>query len=115
MRTATPEIDAFQPIALSDLLPYGIGCEGIDDAAGLAHPKVFVDPQSGTPHIFATDFSNCVFQILKIDYEVVEEWVGEIKRRAPHRAARSRLHDRHQPGDHPLHPPRSRSATVSTW
>ena len=76
-----PQIDTFQPIALSDLLPYGIGCEGIDDAAGLAHPKVFVDPQSGSPHIFATDFSNCVFQILKLDYEVVEEWLGEIKRR----------------------------------
>jgi len=76
-----PQIDAFQPVALSDLLPYGIGCEGIEDAAGLAHPKVFVDPQSGAPHIFATDFANCVFQILKLDYEVVEEWIGEIKRR----------------------------------
>jgi len=76
-----PQIDAFDPIALSDLLPYGIGCESIEDAAGLAHPKVFVDPQSGSPHIFATDFSNCVFQILKLDYELVEEWLGEIKRR----------------------------------
>lgn len=76
-----PQIDAFEPIALSDLLPYGIGCEGIDDTEGLAHPKVFIDPQSGAPHIFATDFSNCVFQILKLDYEVVEEWIGEIKRR----------------------------------
>ena len=76
-----PQIDTFQPIALSDLLPYGIGCEGIDDAAGLAHPKVFVDPQSGSPHIFATDFSNCLFQILKIDYDLIEELVGETKRR----------------------------------
>lgn len=76
-----PQIDVFQPIALSDLLPYGIGCEGIDDAAGLAHPKVFVDPQSGAPHIFATDFSNCLFQILKIDYDIEEYWVGDIKRR----------------------------------
>jgi len=76
-----PEFDAFQPIALSDLLPYGIGCEGIDDAAGLAHPKVFVDPQSGAPHIFATDFSNCLFQILKIDYDLIEELDGETKRR----------------------------------
>jgi hypothetical protein len=76
-----PQIDAFEPIALSDLLPYGIGCEGINEAAGLAHPMIFDDPQSGSPHIFATDFSNCVFQILKLDYEVVEEWIGEIKRR----------------------------------
>jgi hypothetical protein len=79
--TGNPQIDGFQPFALSDLLPYGIGCEGIEDTAGLTHPKVFVDPQSGSPHIFATDFSNCVFQILKLNYEVVEEWVGEIKRR----------------------------------
>jgi hypothetical protein len=76
-----PLIDAFQPIALSDLLPYGIGCEGINDAAGLAHPMIFDDPQSGSPHIFATDFANCVFQILKLDYEVVDDWLGEIKRR----------------------------------
>ena len=76
-----PQIDVFQPFALIDLLPYGVGCEGIDDAAGLAYPKVFVDPQSGTPHIFATDFPNCVFQILKIDYDVIEEWVGDTKRR----------------------------------
>ena len=76
-----PQIDVFPPIALSDLLPYGIGCEGIDDAAGLAHPKIFVDPQSGAPHIFATDFSNCLFQILKIDYDIDEFWVGDTKRR----------------------------------
>lgn len=75
------QIDAFDPIALSDLLPYGIGCEGINDTAGLAHPKVFSDPQSGTPHLFATDFSNCLFQILKIDYELVEDLIGDTKRR----------------------------------
>ena len=76
-----PQIDEFQPVALHDLLPYGVGCEGIVDAAGLTFPKVFVDPQSGTPHVFATDFSNCAFQILRLDYEVVEEWVGDTKRR----------------------------------
>ena len=76
-----PQIDVFQPVALHDLLPYGVGCEGIADAAGLTYPKVFVDPQSGTPHVFATDFSNCAFQILRLDYEVIEEWVGDIKRR----------------------------------
>jgi hypothetical protein len=76
-----PDVAAFDPFALRDLLPYGIGCEGIQNAAGLAHPKVFVDPQSGAPHVFASDFSNCAFQILSIGYEVVEEWVGDIKRR----------------------------------
>ena len=76
-----PNINEYVPVALSDLLPYGIGCNGIEDAAGLAHPKLFVDPQSGVPHVFATDFSNCVFQILKLDYEYVEELIGEVKRR----------------------------------
>lgn len=76
-----PNFDLVVPLALEDLLPFGVGCEGIEDAAGLAYPKVFTDPQSGAPHVFATDFANCVFQILSLNYEVVEEWVGETKRR----------------------------------
>jgi hypothetical protein len=74
-------LDELQPFALSDLLPYGVGCDGIQDDAGLAHPKIFSDPQTGAPHIFATDFSNCVFQVLRIAYEVEEVWVGDTKRR----------------------------------
>ncbi|HSL18336.1 MAG TPA: hypothetical protein VLB51_10570 [Methylomirabilota bacterium] len=77
----TPDFDLFAPIALEDFLPYGVGCQSIEDAAGLAYPKVFTDPQSGAPHVFATDFANCVFQIFSLNYEVVEEWVGETKRR----------------------------------
>jgi hypothetical protein len=79
--TGQPEIDSFLPVALRDLLPFGIGCEGISDARGLAHPKLFIDPQTGAPHVFATDFSNCVFQILRIYYELIEEQVGDTKRR----------------------------------
>ncbi len=79
--TGQPQIDSFLPVALRDLLPFGIGCEGISDARGLAYPKLFVDPQSGAPHVFATDFSNCVFQILRIYYDVIEEQIGDIKRR----------------------------------
>lgn len=75
------DIGELEPIALSDLLPYGIGCEGIPEAEGLAHPKIFSDPQSGFPHIFATDFPNCVFQILRLMYEIEEDWVGDTKRR----------------------------------
>jgi len=77
----TPTMDLFAPVALEDLLPYGVGCEGIEDADGLAYPKLFIDPQSGAPHVFATDFVNCVFQILRLDYDVVEDWVGTTKRR----------------------------------
>jgi len=76
-----PELDGVEAVALSDLLPYGVGCDGIQDAEGLAHPKIFTDPQSGSPHVFATDFSNCVFQILRINYDVVDYWDGDVKRR----------------------------------
>jgi hypothetical protein len=76
-----PNLDEFLPLPLADLLPFGIGCDGIDDADGLAHPMLFDDPQSGSPHIFATDFPNCTFQIVMIDYEVIEEWIGDVKRR----------------------------------
>jgi hypothetical protein len=75
------ELDTLDPVSLSDLLPYGIGCEGINDVAGLAHPMLFSDPQSGAPHIFATDFPNCLFQILRVQYDVVEDLIGDTKRR----------------------------------
>jgi hypothetical protein len=77
----TPDFDTFAAIALADLLPYGIGCDGINNTEGLAYPKLFTDPQSGAPHVFATDFANCAFQILRLDYDVIEEWVGDTKRR----------------------------------
>lgn len=79
--TGAVDISEFEPVALSDLLPFGVGCDGIQNAEGLAHPKLFTDPQTGSPHIFATDFSNCVFQILRMHYDVVEDWVGDTKRR----------------------------------
>ncbi len=76
-----PNLDGVEAVALSDLLPFGVGCDGIQSAEGLAHPKIFTDPQSGSPYVFATDFSNCVFQLLRIDYDVVDYWVGDTKRR----------------------------------
>lgn len=69
-----PDFSHFAPAPLTDLLPYGIGCHGLDgDAHNLTFPKLFLDPQSGNPHVFATDFSQCLFQILRIMYDVVEE------------------------------------------
>jgi hypothetical protein len=65
-----PLLDEVVPIALSDLLPYGIGCHGIDDAAQLAHPKLFIEPETGDPHILATDFPNCLFLALQLADEV---------------------------------------------
>jgi len=65
---ADPE--AYDPVVLSALLPYGIHCDGIEDASALAAPKLFSDPQSGFPHVFATDFNECLFYILQIGHDV---------------------------------------------
>ena len=62
--------DAYDGVVLSELLPYGIHCDGIEDAAALAAPKLFSDPQSGFPHVFATDFNECLFYILQIGHDV---------------------------------------------
>ncbi len=67
-----PRVDESSPIDLQDLLPFGFGCAESPDVEGLAHPQ-FLRSSEGAPLLFTTDFSNCVFHILQIDYEVVEE------------------------------------------
>lgn len=74
------EFDAYDPVMLSDLLPYGIHCDGIQDASALAAPKLFSDPQSGYPHILATDFAECLFYILQLANEVRVDPVTERRR-----------------------------------
>jgi len=64
------DADAYDAVMLSEILPYGIPCEGIDDAAALAAPKLFSDPQSGFPHVFASDFKECLFNIFQIGHDV---------------------------------------------
>lgn len=66
-----PLIDESRTIDLQDLLPYGFGCADSPDVAGLAHPQ-FLRDSKGLPLLFTTDFSNCVFHILTIQYEVEE-------------------------------------------
>ncbi len=66
----TADPDAYEAVVLSDLLPYGIPCDGIEDAPALAAPKLFSDPQSGFPHVFATDFDECLFYVLQIGHDV---------------------------------------------
>jgi len=73
-------LDDYEPVMLSDLLPYGIHCDGIQDAPALATPKLFSDPQSGFPHLFATDFSECLFYILQIGHDVDIDPVTERRR-----------------------------------
>ncbi len=75
-----PDLDAFAPVALADLLPYGIGCSGLASTDELAHPRLFLDPQTGHPHVLATDLASCLFQILGISYDVVEDPVTKRRR-----------------------------------
>jgi hypothetical protein len=75
-----PDLSEFNPLHLSDLIPFGIGCYAIDDPSILAHPRLFIDPETGDPHILAVDVPSCLFQILQLE-PALEEWVGGPKRR----------------------------------
>ncbi len=68
-----PRVHEEEPVDLVDLLPYGIACFDLAPEDNLTHPKLFRDPQSGNPHIFAADLSNCLFQILELRPEVIED------------------------------------------
>ena len=66
---------------LTDLLAFGIACPQITDASALAHPRLFVDPQSGNPHVFATDIGQCLFQILELEYQPEHDAISKRRRR----------------------------------
>jgi hypothetical protein len=74
------DFEAYDPIVLADLLPYGINCSGIEDAPSLAAPMIFSDPQSGFPHILAADFDLCLFYVLQLGHEVGLDPVTERRR-----------------------------------
>jgi len=76
-----PNFAEFSPIQLSGLLPFGLGCAGIDDAPNLAQPKIWVDPQSGKPIVMATDFDQCLFELLELEFRSFEEIQPIPKRR----------------------------------
>jgi len=78
--TGLADLTAYDPVVLSDLLPYGLPCDGIEDASALAAPKLFSDPQSGFPHVFATDFTECLFYVLQIGHDVIVDPVTERRR-----------------------------------
>jgi len=73
----TPQVAGFKADVLSDLLPFGYACFDLEDTENLKQPKLFVDPQSGNPYVFATDLEYCLFRILELRPEVVEEIDGE--------------------------------------
>ena len=76
-----PQFGSMAPVDLVDLLPYGIACFDIEAGDNLRHPKLFIEPKTGNPHVFATDLANCIFQILELDTEVVDDDSGTAKRR----------------------------------
>jgi hypothetical protein len=76
-----PEFRNMAPVDLIDLLPYGIACFDIEVGDNLKHPKLFIEPKTGNPHVFATDLANCIFQILELGTEVVDNDSGTAKRR----------------------------------
>jgi len=78
--TGLADLEAYDPVVLSELLPYGLPCEGIEDASALAAPKLFSDPQSGFPHLFASDFAECLFYVLQIGHDVIVDPITERRR-----------------------------------
>jgi hypothetical protein len=71
--SGVPQFQNMEFVDLYDLLPYGFACFEIEDNENLRHPKLFIDPQSGNPHVFATDIANCLFQIIELVPTVEEE------------------------------------------
>jgi hypothetical protein len=76
-----PIFDDVDVRSLTDLLAYGIACPEITNAGRLAHPRLFVDPQSGNPHVFATDIGQCLFQILELKYRPEFDSITKRRRR----------------------------------
>lgn len=76
-----PQIRDAEPVMLIDFLPYGVACFDIPGGEELKHPKLLVDPETGNPHIFATDFGDCLFQIIELGTEVVDDDASAKRRR----------------------------------
>jgi hypothetical protein len=76
-----PQFNEMEPVDLQGLFPFGIACFEFEASENLRHPKLFIDPASNNPHVFATDFSDCFFQILELVPVVEEEDQGIEKRR----------------------------------
>lgn len=68
-----PEFSGMKPVELYDLMPYGVGCFLLQPGDNLRHPRIFIDPQSGRPHLFVTDLGSCHFQILELAAELEDE------------------------------------------
>jgi len=81
LTNGVPNFRDMEPVELQGLFPYGLVCFEIEASENLRHPKLFIEPGSNNPHVFATDVGDCFFQILELVPEVEEEAEGTAKRR----------------------------------
>ncbi len=64
-----PALDEAAPVELRSLLPYGLSCGFEEDMSSLAAPRLFVDAQTGEPHLIFADLSQCLFEIVRLHPE----------------------------------------------
>jgi len=76
-----PLIDEYDPIDLSDMIPYGIACDMTGKDETLKHPKLFIDPQTGAPHMIFVDLRDCLFGIVRLEPEAPSAAVAGQRRR----------------------------------
>jgi len=74
-----PDLTVFYPREMRDFLPWGISCTLTEDPTNLTQPRLFLDPESGDPHVAAVDLPSCMFQILPLRPELGPP--DELKRR----------------------------------
>ncbi len=84
--TSIPLVDGVPVLAdrvtqtLRDLIPFGIACN-IGSDTSLNQPRLFLDPQTGTVHIFFVDVVDCRFGISQFQVEISEDDEQGLKRR----------------------------------
>jgi len=64
-----PDMEDWVPVEMEALVPWGSGCTLDEDASGLTYPRLFVDAQSGDPHLIFADLPNCMFGIVRLAEE----------------------------------------------
>ncbi len=72
-----PEMEDWAPVEMEALVPWGSGCTLEEDASGLTFPRLFVDAQSGDPHLIFADLPNCMFGIVRLAEEPAPGGDGE--------------------------------------
>ncbi len=66
-----PVFDELAPEPLRGALPFGFRCPDLHDSTrALAHPKLFVDPDTGDPHVIFADIQECLFTIRRLHTEL---------------------------------------------